>query len=158
MMDSLVQEGMVSSPDSYEMRKRFARILLPLRAIFWGGLLCVFDFNLLLGGQRFQVDTLNHAVGMVLIAGGVSVLAAQKVDSRYDWLMSSSAAIAGALTVGAFTKLLRPDWLIQIQVLVPLFRILGLAATIAFTLAMKRLAVVAAAPTLEQSWRVTAEL
>src|SRR5262245_35049490 len=119
-MDALVIDGMVPPPDSYAMRKRLARTVLPLRAIFWGVLLCVFDFNLFLGSRRYQVDILSDAFGMVLIAGGVIVLAAQRVDAAYDWLMSSSAAVAIAFTVGAFAKQLRPEWLIQILVLIPL--------------------------------------
>lgn len=47
--------------------------ITPLRMIFWGGLLCVFDFrfNQVSNGQGYSFDVLNDALGVVLILVGV---------------------------------------------------------------------------------------
>ena len=55
----------------------------PLRMIFWGGLLCIFDFSFSsassINGQAptgFRFDILNDFVGMLLITVGISKLSA----------------------------------------------------------------------------------
>ena len=62
----------------------------PLRMIFWGGLLCVFDFTVSsttsINGQSpsgFRFDFLNDFVGMLLITVGISKLSAFAMDSSF---------------------------------------------------------------------------
>src|SRR2546422_6416638 len=96
IMITAADANLATLEEGFIRRRRLIKTVVPLRAIFWGGLLCVFDFNLFIqvGGQRRSFDVLNDGLGMVLVAGGVIVLAAQKVDSLYDWLMSSTSAVA----------------------------------------------------------------
>ena len=152
---------MVPVPDvSREDRKRLRKALSPLRAIFWGGLFCIFDFNLAVqatGGRR-AFDVLNDGLGMLLITGGVIALASENVDSTYDALLSFAIAVAGLWTFGAFSKQLFPLWFGRLQPLMPYFQLVGLVATVGFCMAMKRLCAAVSQPPLARSWRTTALL
>ncbi|MDA1056038.1 MAG: hypothetical protein O3C40_37125 [Planctomycetota bacterium] len=62
----------------------------PLRMIFWGGLLCVFDFSVSsttsINGQvasGYRFDFLNDFVGTLLITLGVSQLSGFAIDSSF---------------------------------------------------------------------------
>ena len=154
-------EANLSSPEVVlANRRRLTKAITPLRSIFWGGLLCILDFNVFvqLGNQRSSFDILNDALGMMLIAGGVIVLAAQKVDPLYDWLMSSVSAVAFVFTVGAFVKQLQPEFFLRVQPLMPFFRVIGLASTVAFCVSMHRLSGTLSAWTIERSWKITCSL
>jgi hypothetical protein len=50
-----------------------SRFVTPLRLIFWGVLLCVFDFHFswLSGGEGLRLDVLSDFVGMILILIGI---------------------------------------------------------------------------------------
>jgi hypothetical protein len=61
------------------------RLITPLRCIFWGALLCLFDFSLTttVNGSGFKFDLLNDFVGMILIVAGVFKLGASEVSPGY---------------------------------------------------------------------------
>lgn len=65
------------------------KIISPLRLIFWGGLLCVFDFRVsqTSSGKGWQFDILNDFAGMLLITWGVFQLARINVHDRYKTAM-----------------------------------------------------------------------
>ena len=58
--------------------------ITPLRLIFWGGLLCIFDFHLTqtTNGHGFKFDVLSDALGSILIAVGVFRLGAIPIHDR----------------------------------------------------------------------------
>lgn len=67
-----------------------SQAVTPLRWIFWGGLLCVFDFSVSsstsVNGRvqsGFRFDILNDFAGMLLITAAVSRLAKFAVDPSY---------------------------------------------------------------------------
>ena len=61
------------------------RTILPLRLVFWGGLICVFDltFSQTVNGEGWEFDVLNDFVGMFMITWGVFQLAKIHVHERY---------------------------------------------------------------------------
>ena len=50
--------------------------ITPLRLIFWGGLLCIFDFHLtqITNDHGFKFDVLSDALGTILITVGASLI------------------------------------------------------------------------------------
>jgi hypothetical protein len=63
--------------------------ITPLRMIFWGGLLCIFDitFSQTTNGQGFKCDILDDTLGAILITVGVFKLSAIAVPGRYATVM-----------------------------------------------------------------------
>ena len=70
--------------------------ITPLRLIFWGGLLCLFDITLseTTNGQGMKFDILNDVVGTLVIAVGVFRLKALPVNDRYDEVMRFVKAVS----------------------------------------------------------------
>jgi len=61
-----------------------SKFITPLRLIFWGGLLCLFDFKFsqVSGREGFQVDVLSDLVGMILVVVGLSKIAMLPLPGR----------------------------------------------------------------------------
>ena len=134
--------------------------ITPLRLIFWGGLLCLFDLNFsqTTNGRGFKFDLLNDAVGAVLIAVGVSRLSAAPVPGRYPTAMTFVLVVsilAVLNTVRAHVILPLPP---AVQVLVSLFGLVTMAALVSFCVAMRWFCETARLPGAARSWAVTTGL
>jgi len=59
--------------DIEDRRARLLSMVRPLRFIFWGGLLCLFDLSIswVSGSSGFRFDFLNDFLGMILISFGI---------------------------------------------------------------------------------------
>jgi hypothetical protein len=129
----------------------------PLRMIFWGGLLCVFDitFSQTTNGQGFKFDILNDALGMGLITCGVFSLASAPVHRRYASVMTFVLIVS----VLALLDAIRDHFILPlppaIHLLQSLFGIACLAAIIAFCVAMRWCCEEAQLPRAAASWSVT---
>jgi hypothetical protein len=129
----------------------------PLRWIFWGGILCIFDvtFSSTTNGEGFRFDLLDDTLGAVLITWGVVRLARAPVPGRYGAVMRFVVGVAAATIVETAIKhwvFPHPDWLSF------LLTVLGLcqtAAIILFCLAMRWFCEEAGLPRVAASWRVT---
>lgn len=131
--------------------------ITPLRFIFWGGLLWIFDvsFSNTINGRGFRFDILNDTVGTILITIGVARLAAAPVPGKYRAIMKYICAIAlVSVVVTAFKHLVFP-YPSLLEVLFTLFNMCQLAATILFSLAMRWFSEEAGLPRPAASWNVT---
>jgi hypothetical protein len=133
----------------------------PLRLVFWGGILCVFDVSFTqsttVAGvtHGFRFDFLNDAVGAILIAAGVYRLGTFPVSGRYSAVMKfalvvSLLAIADAIR-GHFIMPIPP----AVQVADQVFGLVVLVTTIAFCIAMRWFCEAADLVEPARSWRVT---
>jgi hypothetical protein len=138
------------------MKHPIARAAGPLRMIFWGGLLCIFDVNLKSGGFKF--DVLNDFLGMILITVGVFRLAglddtpSYRRGMRFVQVVSVIATIKTLL--GHFTFDVHPLWSIGWT----LFALVTLAAIVLFCFTMRLLCRIHSLEGPERSWRTTAVL
>lgn len=128
----------------------------PLRMIFWGALLCIFDLTFSSSGFRF--DILNDFVGALLIAIGVARLGKFVVDDvyagcmRFAWIMAVLAVLEAALDHFVFP---RPEVL---QIVLSLVGLASLAATVLFCYCMQRLSQHHGLERSAASWRTTTVL
>jgi len=131
--------------------------ITPLRLVFWGGLLCLFDitFSETHNGEGFKFDILNDTLGAILITVGVFRLAAIRVDRPYaSWL-----ALVQAMSVVLIIDTIRDHFIVQMPQVVVLLglavSLAYLAAILAFCWCMRRLCLAAALARAADSWRVT---
>jgi hypothetical protein len=72
----------------------------PLRAIFWGSLVVIFDLGIRLG--NLKLDLLNDVVGMLLIGFGILELGKFVVSNIYTQILIFTKYVAIAATIDAF--------------------------------------------------------
>ena len=131
--------------------------ITPLRMVFWGGLLCVLDFNLSIasGGSGFQLDLLNDIPGAWLIAVGVSRLARAPVGGGY----AGEMAFVKAMAILAVPKAFLDHFILTLpapaQIILLLFTIVTLCAVVVFCTAMSRFCAEAGLESAERSWKLT---
>jgi hypothetical protein len=132
----------------------------PLALIFWGGLLCVFDltFTQTTNGQGFKCDVLNDAVGTLLIAVGVSRLAALPVPGRYRSAMRFVQLVAILAVLNAVRAHFVVPLPAAVQAALALFGLVTLAAIVTFCVAMRWLCEHAGLRAAARSWAVTTVL
>jgi hypothetical protein len=136
---------------------RIRQAIVPLRLIFWGGLLCIFDiaFTTRVNGQGFKFDILNDAVGMILITVGVFKLGAIPVHARYATAMT----FVKVISVLAVADAVRDHFVMELPDVVvvglQLLGLLGLAAIVVFCVAMRWFCQTARLPAAARSWKVT---
>jgi hypothetical protein len=132
----------------------------PLRMIFWGGLLCVFDFSFsrTVNGNGFKFDILNDFVGSILIAIGLSSLARAPVHERYATVMLFVQVVA---VIAVFDSL-REHFILPlsppVHLILNVLDLVYLASIVAFCIAMRWFCETAALPTAANSWSTTTSL
>jgi hypothetical protein len=136
------------------------RAVKPLRLIFWGGLLCIFDitFGQTTNGRGFRCDILNDAVGAFLIAWGVFALAEIRVDERYKQAMT----FVKIMSVLAVLNAVRAHFVFNmptlLSFLLTVYGLVSLAAIVVFCIAMRWFCEVAWLPEAARSWQTTTVL
>jgi hypothetical protein len=144
------------------------RAIIPLRMIFWGGLLCIFDFTLyqtttynyvhISYTEGFKFDILSDALGAFLIAVAVFRLATIPVHDRYAKVMK----LLKIVSVLAVLDAIRDHFIIplpeEFQLTLKLFNLITLIATVTFCVAMRWLCEEAQLHKAAQSWRLTTAL
>ena len=132
------------------MKREIVRdAVLPLRLVFWGGLICVLDFKI----NNF--DLLNDVVGIILIAVGVFRLSAITVSERYtSWMgyVKIVAAVSVAETLYLQLPISTPG---PISALLQLLGIAQLACIIVFCMAMRLFSEVCKLEQAKSSWRTS---
>jgi len=136
------------------------RAITPLRMIFWGGLLCVFDFNFsqTTNGQGFKFDVLNDALGTLLIAIGVFRLSAAPVHGRYATAMKFVRVVSVLAVLDAIRDHFITPLPPAVYVVLNLFGLVTLVAIVTFCVAMRWFCEEAHLPEASRSWRVTTVL
>jgi len=128
------------------------KVITPLRLVFWGGIICVFDF-------RFNgFDIVNDVLGAILIACGVFGLGDFRIPGRYRSAMLfvkivSILAVAEAINAHVRYQIPRPA-----AFLLHLYGIAKMLATVVFCLAMRWLCTAAGLTKSERSWKTTTVL
>jgi len=124
----------------------------PLRLVFWGGILCVFDFKL----NGF--DVLNDVLGAVLIAWGVLRLGSSQIHERYRQAMLFVQVMALLYVIQAINAYVRYEFPRPLAFLLHVYGIAKMAATVVFCLAMRWLCIATGLTRSEQSWKTTTVL
>lgn len=132
----------------------------PLRLIFWGGLLCIFDFTFgqTTNGRGFRCDILNDAVGAFLIAWGVFALAEIRVDERYRQAMTFVKIMSVLAVLNAIRAHFVFDIPTPLSFVLTVYGLASLAAIVVFCIAMRRFCEVAWLPEAAKSWQTTTVL
>jgi hypothetical protein len=131
--------------------------ITPLRMIFWGGLLCIFDitFTWTTNGSGFKCDLLDDTLGAILITVGVFRLSAVAVHERYAALMR----FVQIVSVLAVLNTIRAHFIMplppMVQVLINIFGFVTMLTIIAFCVAMRWFCEEAGLSGAAQSWSVT---
>jgi hypothetical protein len=136
--------------------------IAPLRLIFWGGLLCVLDFSIstttTIDGQMtsgFKFDFLNDFLGMLLVTLGIYRLMQFELDGSYGGNMMVVFAVALINCLIAFMDHFVFDTPMPPALLLTLFSIATLVATILFCTAMHQLASAYGLWRSSESWLLT---
>ena len=129
----------------------------PLRLIFWGGILWIFDlsFTTLNNGTGFRCDILDDTVGTLLITIGVFRLAKAAVPGRFRAVMRFVKVIAIASIAETALKHFVFAHPAPLDFILTAVGLCQLAATILFCLAMKWFCDEAGLPGIARSWKIT---
>lgn len=130
-----------------------ASAVKPLRMIFWGGVLWIFDVTFTSGG--FRLDLLDDTVGVLLIAAALFRLARAPVPGRYHPIMSFLRVVAVASLFSTAVKHFTFDYPAPLSFLLAVISLAQLVATVLFCAAMKMFCDHAALPQVARSWHVT---
>ena len=136
------------------------RAITPLRLIFWGGLLCIFDvsFTQTSNGQGFRCDVLNDVVGAVLVAAGVARLGAVPVHDRYASVMKVVLVVAVLAVLDTIREVFVMPWPTWVEFVAALLGVANVASIVAFCVCMRWFCERAGLVAPALSWRVTTTL
>jgi len=131
--------------------------ITPLRAIFWGGLLCLIDiyYKQLLNGEGWRFDILSDVVGALMMVWGVYRLSLVRVSGSYLTAVMFVLTIAGLAVVDAVHGHFvyqKPQWL---SLLMHIYGIAAYCAYVVFCMAMRTLCRAWGLVESERSWRTT---
>jgi hypothetical protein len=129
----------------------------PLRLIFWGGLICVFDFTFsqTVNGEGWKFDIINDLVGMLMITWGVYQLGKISLHDRYRTAMLFVTVIAVLSCLDAFHGHFIYETPPLLSFLLSVLGALAVAATVVFCIAMRWLCSEAGLRRSKRSWRIT---
>ena len=140
------------------MNEQSVRLAItPLRMIFWGGLLCIFDitFTQTTNGQGFKCDILDDTLGAILIMTGVFKLSAIVVHGRYATVMRFIQVVSVLAVLNTIRAHFIMPLLPMVHVVLNLFGLVTLLAIVAFCIAMRWFCVEAGFSAAAGSWNVT---
>jgi hypothetical protein len=132
--------------DNEERRSRLLGVITPLRLIFCGALLCLFDFSfsIMTNAGSFEFYILNDLLGMILITVGVFRLGAIQVTHTYSTGMAFVMVVSIISTIEALIDqmdALIDHWIFRAPdgwiFFWTFFGLVSLAAIIVFCLCMR---------------------
>lgn len=128
-----------------------------LRLIFWGGLICIFDFTITstVNGEGWKLDIINDLVGMIMITWGVRQLCGMSVQPSYQ----TAIYLVLAVSVLSCLEALHAHWIYDvpplISFLLSVHGVLSMAAIVVFCVAMRWLCREFGLARAEESWKIT---
>ena len=133
---------------AYDIRRAIA----PLRLIFWGGIICVFDF-------RFNgFDIVNDVIGAMMIAWGVFRLGDFRIHEHYGAAMLFVKIISILCIAEAVHAHFHYNYPGLVSFTLHLHGIVKMLATVVFCVAMRWLSMAAGLRRSKASWKITAIL
>lgn len=131
--------------------------IVPLRLVFWGGLLCVLDihFSQTSNGRGFRFDILNDFIGMLMITTAVFRLAAFDAGDRYRFSMTLVRIAAVLATLKALQAHVIYEAGPFVSAILTIVGFFNLVATVMFCRCMRWLAETLDLSRSAASWRVT---
>jgi hypothetical protein len=133
------------SPQPYDIK----RTVTALRLIFWGGIICVFDFKI----NGF--DILNDVVGAIMIAWAVFRLGNLRVNRHYRVAMLFVKIISILSIAEAIIAHFHYRVPALMSFVMHLYGIAKMLATVVFCVAMRWLCIAAGLSRSEKSWKIT---
>jgi len=125
------------------------RTVTALRLIFWGGIICVFDFKI----NGF--DILNDVVGAIMIAWAVFRLSNLRVHRHYRVAM----LFVKIISILSIAEAINAHFHYRVPALMSfvmhLYGIAKMLATVVFCVAMRWLCIAAGLSRSEKSWKIT---
>ena len=131
--------------------------IVPLRLVFWGGLLCVLDiqFSQTTNGTGFRFDILNDFIGMLMITTAVFRLATFDAGDRYRFSMSVVRTAAVLATMKALQAHVIYEAGPFVSAVLTIVGFFNLVATVMFCRCMGWLAETLGLARSAASWRMT---
>ena len=140
------------------LRQTITTTISPLRLIFWGGIICIFDLTLSqtrANDEGWKFDFINDFVGMLMITWGVFQLGKIDLHTRYLIAMKFVMTVAVLSSLDALHDHFIYDSPAFVSLLQSMLGALALAATVVFCVAMQWLCREADLRRSERSWRTT---
>jgi hypothetical protein len=133
------------------------QITSPLGLIFWGGLICVFDFKVsqTVNGEGWTFDIVNDLVGMLMITRGVFQLAKIDLHDRYRKAMSFVRVVAILSCIEAFHGHFIYDTPTPTVLFFTVLGVAAMIATVVFCVSMRWLSQEANLVRSAISWKMT---
>jgi hypothetical protein len=131
-----------------------------LGKIFWGTLICVFDFHIsqTSNGSGFRFDLINDVVGTVLIAWGVGQLQGLVKEPQYRQIMRFCHVMAILCILDALRDHVIAPWPAPLEMLFIVFGFVCLLAIYQFCTAMRIFCYAGGMPKAERSWSTSQRL
>jgi hypothetical protein len=125
-----------------------------LGKIFWGTLICVFDFHIsqTSNGNGFKLDLISDVVGTILVAWGVGQLQPLVNDARYTQIMQFCRVMAVLSVFDALLDHVVAPWPVPLRALFIVFGFVCLVAIYQFCTAMRTFCIAGGLPEAERSW------
>jgi hypothetical protein len=137
-----------------------AQTVIPLRLIFWGALICLFDFTFAqkTNGTGWKCDVINDLIGMLMITGAVYKLGKIPVHDRYRKAMLFVTVMAVLSCLHALHDHFVYRVPSALSFCLSIQSALAMVATVVFCLAMRWLCREAGMERSERSWKITTGL
>jgi hypothetical protein len=132
--------------------------IVPLRLVLVGGVFATYDLNVgfMVRGGPQTIDLLNDSIGMVLILIGVTWIATLKSYDVFGNVMAALCGVALAFLIGSLIKQLHPSWLAALGTWIVLLKLIGVASTVIFCLALRHACLRFGAPAAASWWLAAA--
>ena len=132
-------------------------VILPLRLIFWGGLIVVIDltYSQTVNGVGWRFDFVNDAVGMLMIVWGTSRLGKIRVDDRYRTAMRFVTISAVLSLLDAIHGHFIYDTPPAVAFFFSVVGVAAMIATVVFCVAMRWLSETVGLQRSARSWKIT---
>jgi hypothetical protein len=131
-----------------------------LAKIFWGTLICVFDFHIsqTSNGTGFKFDLISDVVGTILVAWGLGQLQPLLNEARYLQIMRFCRVMAILSVLDALLDHVVTPWPAPLRALFIVFGFVCLVAIYQFCAALRTFCIAGGLLEAERSWSLSQRL
>lgn len=132
-------------------------LIRPLRAIFWGAVIGILDFNITVqrADVQYRFDLINDTLGMVLIAWAVLQIMQINLDHQFRRRMRFVSLVAILAVLDTARSYVIMEYPPIVSLLFAAFELIALIAVWVFCNAMGQVSSTLQLSDAEQSWRTT---